>query len=162
MTTKSSKIEEALPFDLKAFFPYLVRIFYSDVSSSISDIYKDLYGITTAEWRCMVIIGPEGSLTANEIVSVSSLDKVAVSRAISRMSKQGLLSVVTNQGDGRSKLLSLSTKGVEIYADLIPRVQDIEDALLEGITPAQLDQFVSTMQRIRENRQKLTKTGQKT
>ena len=57
-------VAESLSFDLQKFFPYLVRVFYSDVTSAVSSVYQSEYDMTPAEWRSMVIIGPDNKLTA--------------------------------------------------------------------------------------------------
>ena len=146
---------KALSFDLQKFFPYLVRVFYSDVTSAISSVYQSEYDMTPAEWRSMVIIGPDNKLTANDIVVRSSMDKVAVSRALARMQRNGWVATHANPSDRRSKLLSLSATGKAIYQELIPQVLGVEKQLLAGISPQQQQQFIDTMARIRANTQQL-------
>ncbi len=146
---------DAPDFDLKTFFPYLVRFFYTDVTSAMAESYQSEFDMTPAEWRAIVILGPEDSLTANEIVRRSSMDKVAISRAIAKMKRNKWIDVYTNINDGRSKLLSLSEEGKTIYNTLVPKVLDVEKKLLNGITDQQKKQFIRTMERIRENRARL-------
>ena len=154
-TRAPADVGEPLSFDLQKFLPYLVRVFYSDVTSAISSVYQSEYDMTPAEWRSMVIIGPDNKLTANDIVVRSSMDKVAVSRALARMQRNGWVATHANPSDRRSKLLSLSTTGKAIYHELIPQVLGVEKQLLAGISAQQQQQFVSTMARIRANRQQL-------
>ena len=146
---------EPLSFDLQKFFPYLVRVFYSDVTSAISSVYQSEYDMTPAEWRSMVIIGPDNKLTANDIVVRSSMDKVAVSRALARMQRNGWVATHANPSDRRSKLLSLSATGKAIYHELIPQVLGVEKQLLAGISAQQQQQFIDTMARIRANKKLL-------
>ena len=146
---------EALSFDLQKFFPYLVRVFYSDVTSAVSSVYQSEYDMTPAEWRSMVIIGPDNKLTANDIVVRSSMDKVTVSRALARMQRNDWVATHANPNDRRSKLLSLSATGKAIYHELIPQVLGVEKQLLAGISPQQQQQFIDTMARIRANKRLL-------
>ena len=52
---------ETADFDLHSFFPYLVRIYYRAVSSSITDIYASRYGLSVSEWRTWQSSEPIGS-----------------------------------------------------------------------------------------------------
>ncbi|WP_372936797.1 hypothetical protein, partial [Mariniphaga sediminis] len=44
-------------FELETFFPYRVRVFYSDVTRALSAVYQRDYGMMPAEWRTMAILG---------------------------------------------------------------------------------------------------------
>lgn len=143
-------------FDLQIFFPYLVRVFYSQITTSVSATYKNEYDISPAEWRSMAILGPSGSMTANEIVTLSSMDKVSVSRAVARLKKNGLLEITANRDDGRSKLLRLSAKGRRIHANIALKVLDVEQKLLDGIEEGEKQAFVDTMAKILENKKQFS------
>lgn len=138
-------------FDLQSFLPYLIRVFYSDVTTSLSQIYLRDHQLTPSEWRTMAIIGLEGQLPAAEIVDRSSMDKVSVSRAVKKMYERGLLRKTDNADDGRSSLLSLSKTGSAIYNDLVPKVLGVEARMIEGLTPQEISAFIATMERIRDN-----------
>ena len=139
-------------FQLEGFFPYRVRVFYSDVTSALSAIYQRDYGMMPAEWRTMAILGPASDgLQATEIVVRSSMDKVVVSRAVKRMEERGFLTRETNEADGRSYLLRLSEKGRAVYDDLGPKLKAVERKMLKGLTDAEISGFLAVAQRIREN-----------
>ncbi len=152
-TKTASKGDEINPdvLELGVFMPYLVRVFYADVTAAISNVYQSESDLTPAEWRTMVILGLDNSLTANEIVERSSMDKVTVSRAVKGLNEQKLIKIHQNQSDGRSKLLSLNKKGAGLYRKLVPKVLDAERKLLTGISDTQLKQWLHTMNKIREN-----------
>jgi DNA-binding MarR family transcriptional regulator len=139
-------------FELETFFPYLVRVFYSDVTSALSAIYQRDYGLMPAEWRTMAILGsaPEG-LQASEIVARSSMDKVVVSRAVKRMEERGLLTRESNAADGRSFLLHLSEEGRAAFEDLGPKLLAVEKQMLSGLTDAEISEFLAVTRKIRDN-----------
>lgn len=138
-------------FDLQSFLPYLIRVFYSDVTTSLSQIYLRDHQLTPSEWRTMAILGLKGELPAAEIVDRSSMDKVSVSRAVKKMYERGLLQKTDNADDGRSSLLSLSKTGSGVYNDLVPKVLGVEARMLDGLTPQEVSAFIETMERIRDN-----------
>lgn len=138
-------------FHLHDFFPYQTRVFYHDVSDAVARIYSNEYKLNKSEWRTMVILWPNKLLSAKEIVDVSSMDKVSVSRAVARMTKRGLLHQCKDDNDGRIVLLSLSEQGKQDCGDLIKKVQKVEAQLLEGVTKKELQQLRALMQKIRNN-----------
>jgi DNA-binding MarR family transcriptional regulator len=139
-------------FELETFFPYQVRVFYSDVTSALSTIYQRDYGLMPAEWRTMAILGsaPEG-LQASEIVARSSMDKVVVSRAVKRMEERGLLTRKSNAADGRSFLLQLSDEGRAAFEDLGPKLLAVEKQMLGGLSDTEISAFLAVTRKIRDN-----------
>eukprot|EP00903_Cladosiphon_okamuranus_P001877 g1875.t1 len=139
-------------FELETFFPYQVRVFYSDVTRALSAVYQRDYGMMPAEWRTMAILGSSSSgLQATEIVARSSMDKVVVSRAVKRMEDRGFLVRESNEADGRSFLLKLSEEGRAIYEDLGPKLKQVEQQMLDGLTEDEISAFLAVTRKIREN-----------
>ena len=137
-------------FLLEHFFPYLVRYFHTQVSS-VAETYTRRYDMSLSEWRTIAILGSEHELTAAQIVDRSTMDKVAVSRAVAKMKTRGWLIVTTNQADGRSKVLRLSDEGRSIYGELVPRMRHMERDLLAGVSSQEIDQFKALMKKIGKN-----------
>lgn len=148
-----TRSEEAdLPnFDLQSFFPYLVRVFYSDVTAALAEIYTRDHGLTPSEWRTMAILAESGKIPATEIVERSSMDKVSVSRAVKRMHERGLLEKSCNLEDGRSTLLALSSKGRGVYGDIVPKVLQAESRMLKGVGDKEFRTFLHVMSKVRDN-----------
>lgn len=139
-------------FDLESFFPYLVRVFYSDVTRALSAVYQRDYGMMPAEWRVMAILGiASNGLPATEIVFRSSMDKVVVSRAVKRLEERGFLRREANAQDGRSFLLRLSEAGLAAYEDLVPKLKAVERRMLAGLSDSEISAFLSVTRRIRDN-----------
>lgn len=158
MSANHSRTEQTSPlqFDLQTYFPYIIRVFYTDVSSAVGETYQEKYDLSPAEWRCMAILNGVTEMTAAEIVAVSSMDKVTVSRAISRLRVRDWIVESANHQDRRSKLVRLSGTGRAILSDLIPKVLKVQDALLANIDDAELDAFLATLEKITANRKTLS------
>jgi DNA-binding MarR family transcriptional regulator len=146
-------VSDEVRFDLQAFLPYRIRVFYTDVTSTLSEIYIRDHRLTPSEWRSMAILGATGRMPATEIVERSSMDKVSVSRAVKKMHERGLLEKTNNAEDGRSSLLSLSEKGRAIYFDLVPKMLAAEARMFDGVSDEEVSAFISTMAKVRKNLQ---------
>ena len=63
------------------------------------------------------------------------LPKTAVSRAVAALRRRGLLKVEINRDDKRESFLSLTTKGRELHAALVPLAQTYAQSLAERLSP---------------------------
>ncbi len=149
--TFETKNKELASFDFRTLFTFSVRTFYRSVSSSVENIYENDYGLTTAEWRTLVVLGPYQCLAAKEIVKASSMDKVTVSRAVKTMQAKNILKRDIDGDDKRRSALRLTQAGRDIYFSLMPKVLTLQDSLLAGFTQAEIDQFSSLMSRVSQN-----------
>jgi DNA-binding MarR family transcriptional regulator len=145
----------AAAFELTNFFPYLVRVYYRAVSEAVSNVYSSRYNLSMSEWRTMVVLGPNGALSASEIVARSSMDKVNVSRAIKGLQKIGFLRRDIDGQDKRRAVLRLTEKGSEALAVLVPLVRQVEENLLTGLSGAERKTLIDLMDRVRSNTENL-------
>lgn len=142
-------MQDLPPFDLEKFFPYKVRIFYRAVSERVADIYKERYGLSVQEWRIMAVLGPTKGLSASEMVQRSSMDKVTISRAISKLTDRGYINQEANPRDGRRVTLQLSEEGRTLFDELVPQVLDVEQLLLADLSPDERTQLSELMRKVR-------------
>lgn len=138
-------------FDLQDFFPYQVRVFYKAVSQSVTNIYSSLHGLSVQEWRVMAVLGNNQPLTASELVEMSSMDKVQISRAIKKLEETGLLYRQEDHEDRRRVHLTLSRRGNEIFKELVPLVKELEKDLLAGLSEDELNTLLTLMEKVRTN-----------
>jgi len=144
--------KKSAEFQLEKFFPYLVRIYYRGVSQAVSTIYEKDYGLTVSEWRAMAVLGnSDEPLSAGEIVTRSSIDKVKVSRAIAGLTKAGYLERRVDEDDRRKVALQLTRNGYYVFEELVEKVQELETKLLNGFSDDEKDQLISLMARVRKN-----------
>jgi DNA-binding MarR family transcriptional regulator len=143
-------------FERATFFPYITRVFYTHVTRAVSDVYVSRYDMKPAEWRTMAILGADKALTAAQIVELSSMDKVSVSRAVTRLRGRGWLDEAANPADARSRILQLSEEGCNVYFDLVPRLLSVEEALLADLDDAEIEQMKRLMSKIQAASDKLS------
>jgi DNA-binding MarR family transcriptional regulator len=116
-------------FSLETFLPYrLVRI-AEQVSQEFSRNYREKYGLSRPEWRCLATLGQCEKLTAKEIGELSTMHKTKVSRAVAELERRGWLTRRTDLEDRRAEHLSLTAAGRRAYAAMVPVAGDFERAL---------------------------------
>jgi len=74
---------------LEEFLPYRLAILSHTVSTSIAHAYDQRFGLTIPEWRVIAILGRFPGLSAVEVAERTMMDKVAVSRAVTKLIKGG-------------------------------------------------------------------------
>lgn len=126
--------------NLNTFFPYQLSVLAQQVTEFIAQIYED-FGLTKMEWRVLATIGYHGEISARDICTFTHLDKMQVSRAISKLIQSKLLLQQISAEDRRKTLLRLTNEGNSLYQKIIPLVKNQEAKLLEGLTETECEQL---------------------
>jgi DNA-binding MarR family transcriptional regulator len=124
---------------LEDFLPYRLAILSHTVSSLIARVYDKRFGITIPEWRVILIVGRFPGLSAVEVAERTMLDKVAVSRAVTKLIKAGRVNREFADADRRRSILTLSEDGWKVHDEVAPLALAMEDDLLHGLTDEQID-----------------------
>jgi len=119
--------------ELKAFFPYQVRLFYRSVSDSVAKVYTEKFNLTVSEWRIMAVLGSSDMFSASELVARSSLGKVNVSRAIKGLKAAGYARRDIDFEDKRRAVVRLTAEGRRVAAILFPCRQQNRLAMRSGL-----------------------------
>jgi DNA-binding MarR family transcriptional regulator len=145
--------------DLNSFFPYRVARLAEAVSQSVAQVYRERFGLSRDEWRVLAALAGAAWVKTNQVIESSTLEKMQVSRAVTRMERDDLLQRKPDPEDGRGWLLRLTPKGRALYEKIVPMVQARENFLLEALDPADraaLDRAISAVQ---ERAQQLVRQG---
>ncbi|MGB1299399.1 MAG: MarR family winged helix-turn-helix transcriptional regulator [Psychrobium sp.] len=129
--------------DLENFFPYQFSILAQQMSEYIAQIYRQQYGLSRFEWRALAAIAQQSDITAKDIMQITRLDKMQVSRAIAKLSDSGYVTQIASQTDRRSSTLSLSKEGQALYEEIVPQVLTREQELLSHLTQQERNAYTS-------------------
>lgn len=115
---------------LDRFLPYVMSNLAETISSELSTIYMKQNGLSTSQWRVLANLAQHKTLTARELVALTAMEKTKISRAVSGLGQRGLLSQIRAEGDNRSKDLTLTEAGTELYQSIVPKVLSWERDLV--------------------------------
>ena len=133
---------------LEDFLPYRLAILSHTVSTSIARAYDQRFGLTIPEWRVIAILGRFPGLSAVEVAERTMLDKVAVSRAVTKLIKVGRIDREFADADRRRSILHLSEDGRQVHDEVAPLALGIEDDLLHGLTDEQIETLNEVIERL--------------
>lgn len=141
---------EASPngLDLASFLPYRLSVLSNTVSRRIADHYERAFALALPQWRVMAVVAQSPGLTATAVGEQTAMDKVAVSRAVTGLIKDGRLTRRASVSDGRTSALHLTAAGRRIYEAVAPDAMAFEQRLLGHITPEERVVFLDLLRRL--------------
>ena len=95
-------------------------------------------------------------LSAAEVAAKTAMDAVAVSRAVTRLIKQGRLERRYTSQDRRRSELRLSEQGQRVYEEIVPIARAYERALLDGLDETERLELDRLLQRLTQRADLLT------
>lgn len=118
---------------LENFLPYRLAILSHTVSTTIAHVYDKRFGLSIPEWRVIAILGRFPGLSAVEVAERTLMDKVAVSRAVTKLIKNGRIDRQFADADRRRSILHLSAEGRRVHDEVAPLALQFERELLAGL-----------------------------
>ena len=140
---------------LEEFLPYRLARLSSTVSTTIARAYDKEFGLTIPEWRVIAVLGRFPGLSAVEVAEQTFLDKVAVSRAVTKLIKSGRIDRQFADADRRRSILNLSEKGREVHDGVAKLALKFEDDLLAGLDEADVEKFNAVMDKLLDKAREL-------
>lgn len=133
---------------LEDFLPYRLAILSHTVSSLIARVYDKRFGLTIPEWRVIAIVGRFPGLSAVEVAERTMLDKVAISRAVTKLIKANRIEREFADADRRRSILTLSEEGRKVHDEVAPLALEMEQDLLHGLSDSQIDTLNTVTERL--------------
>lgn len=107
-------------FDLDRFTPYRLSVAADRASQELARYYRSRFGLSVAQWRVLAHLASSGDVSVREIEARVAMEKSKVSRAASRLERAGYIEKSVNEADRRLVRLSLTPRGRELMADVLP------------------------------------------
>jgi len=133
---------------LEDFLPYKLAILSHTVSSLVARVYDRSFGLTIPEWRVIAIVGRFPGLSAVEVAERTMMDKVAVSRAVTKLIKRGRIEREFADADRRRSILNLSADGRKVHDEIAPLALKMEGDLLHGLTETEVATLNTVIERL--------------
>ena len=118
---------------LDNFLPYRLSVTSHSVSTNIARVYEERFGVSIPEWRVIAILGRYPGLSAVEVADRTLMDKVAVSRAVTKLISSGRIDREFADADRRRSILNLSDEGRKVHNEIAPLALKFERELLQNI-----------------------------
>ncbi len=111
------------------------------------------HGLTPLQWGALQHlnwIAENIGLEQNNLAARLNVDRNTASVVVEQLVKLGLAARKVNGADRRSRLLSLTTNGKKLYAQLRPTVDTANAKLIAPLPPRERKQFMELLIRVVE------------
>ncbi len=151
MCSKESGFINVMPFNLKYFLPYRLRILYVTITHTFSPIYIKQFDLTPSEWRILASLAQFGQVTAKTLGTHSRMHKTKVSRAVCQLNKRGLITKIPNENDLRETFLEISDKGSIIYEKLALQAEEFDNQMMSCLNKQEQQQFTEIIDKLQQH-----------
>ncbi len=133
---------------LEDFLPYRLAVLSNTVSTTVARAYDKRFSVSIPEWRVIAVLGRFPGLSAVEVAERTLMDKVAVSRAVTKLIKNGRIDREFADSDKRRSILNLSEDGKRLHDEIAQLALQFERDLLHGFSEEEMDNLNSVMERL--------------
>lgn len=121
---------------MDTFFPYRLAVTAEAFSRQLIGVYGRRYGLTREEWRLLFLLEDAGTLDSLQLSQRTSLDKVQVSRAASRLESKGLITRKVLGTDRRLREYRITDDGEQLFRKVFSQVQARANEILGAMPVA--------------------------
>jgi len=133
---------------LEDFLPYRLAVLSNTVSTTVARAYDKRFNVSIPEWRVIAVLGRFPGLSAVEVAERTLMDKVAVSRAVTKLIKNGRIDREFADSDKRRSILNLSEDGKNLHDEIAQLALQSERDLLHGFSEEEMNNLNSVMERL--------------
>ena len=133
---------------LEDFLPYRLAVLSNTVSTTVARAYDKRFSVSIPEWRVIAVLGRFPGLSAVEVAERTLMDKVAVSRAVTKLIKNGRIDREFADNDKRRSSLNLSEDGKKLHDEIAQLALQFERDLLHGFSEEEMANLNSVMERL--------------
>lgn len=137
--------------DLEHFLPYRLSVLSNRISQTIAALYQERFALNITEWRIIAILGRYPDISANELGVRTAMDKVSISRGVSKLLERGLVEREFHDQDKRRSVLQLSQDGLDIYNQVAPLALSLEEKFLNSLSKSEQQQLNDLISKLLAN-----------
>lgn len=119
----------------EALITFRVQVLAQLLSKLVDTSVRDALGLTSRQWRVLVILARIGPSTSGEVARMAHFDHSQVSRVAFELASLGLVQQGADAADRRKQVLSLTTAGSDALRNGLPASLERE-ARLRGTISA--------------------------
>lgn len=106
------------------------------------------YKISLNEFRLLMLIGRFPNAASHELVDLTGVNPMSVSRAVAALQKHGRIVVDRDETNRRRKKLSLTPEGERLYKAMRPQTDSVADYLVSRLKPVEIANFNAMLDKL--------------
>lgn len=113
----------------------------SFINTPMKDGVCDPGGIGPTELKIIMALAGEGALAGHDLVEIMGVTAMNVSRGIKQLRALGLVEDSEDSGNRRRRPVRLSAAGAQAYAQFVPLLNTVAEALVGSLSKVQRRHF---------------------
>ncbi len=131
---------------------YLVGRTSRAIVKRLSKKFADAgFDVSYEQWSILIHLYRQDGLTQQELSRTAVKDKAAITRLLNSLEKKNIVLRIPDRNDKRSNLVYLTHKAKAFRSDLSSLVEEMLCEAEQGISPSDMEQCRTTLNRIFEN-----------
>lgn len=135
---------------IEAFFPYRLAVTAEAFSRQLVGVYRKKFGLSREEWRLLFLLDDAGVIDSLALSQRTSLDKVQVSRAASRLEARGLLTRAVLGEDRRLRSYAITDEGRAVFRSAFAEVEARANLILSNLSQSEQRALVGAIEGLRQ------------
>lgn len=129
--------------DIRTMPGHLIRRMHQISASVFADRMKAAgLDMTSPQFAALAVLRAHPGIDQATLAGLIAYDRPTIGGVVDRLVAKNLVERVLNPTDRRAKMLSLTAEGLKVLNHLTPIVQDLQDALLPGLTDQEKQDFL--------------------
>jgi MarR family transcriptional regulator, organic hydroperoxide resistance regulator len=108
-------------------------------------------GISSPRWRLLFLVHRLGTCTQKRLIEIINVDAGAVTRQLTQLERDGLISRVDAVHDKRLTEVSLTAQGRALVRSIMKKRRAFLERMLQGVSPEEVAVFLKTLEQIDRN-----------
>lgn len=127
---------------------YRFSILANMCGNALAQMYTRRFGLTTADWKTLAIIGHYEPLHPGAIAERTSMVPEGVSRALDRLVTKGVVDRSLDEHDRRRVVVTLSRKGKKAFEEIEAVRVAMEEDFLRALSKTEREMLFSILDKL--------------
>lgn len=139
-----------MKLDLDEHLPYRIAVVSNLLALNRDAVIRAQTDLGLRELRVLINIGSYGPLKATEVARQSRIDSFTISRAVSTLAKEKLISLVPDPADRRSPYIELTGKGETLYNNIAESMTSRAEEIEQDLSAEERQLLIRLMKRVED------------
>jgi DNA-binding MarR family transcriptional regulator len=105
-------------------------------------------GLTQRQFAVLAVLAAQDGVSQSELVVRSGIDRSTLAEMVARMETKGLTQRTKSMTDSRANSVTLTATGRAIYEEAVPKLADVDNAVLARLPASKRAGFVELLTRL--------------
>lgn len=143
----------------EALITFRVSVLSQLLSRLVDASVRQALGLTSRQWRVLVILSRLGPSTSGDVARTASFDHSQVSRVAFELAQLGLVTQGDDASDRRKQVLSLTPAAITLLRDGVPASMERQQRLVQRLGEKDYAAFCRAMDALTDEAQQMLAEG---